>query len=192
MLKRPTENNSLTFSCRMKKDLYGSLLTESEKKGISFNSLINNIAKKHNSWEKFESDIGFIPLSTITLSQLFDILDEKNITNIARYAGETIPKEMAILSHIEDDFEKLVQLVEVISNKFGSVSTLKKINGYSFTIRHKVNKNFSLFISEFFLAMGKSFHISTNIDLAVKNTVILNLEDRLVGFETSSHYLKNR
>jgi hypothetical protein len=139
----------------MKKDLYASLLTESEKNKISFNSLINNIAKKHNSWEKFESDIGFIPLSTITLSQLFDILDEKNITNIARYAGETLPKEMAILSHIEDDFEKLAQLVEVISNKFGSVSTLKKSNGYSFTIRHKVNKNFSLFISEFFFGNGK-------------------------------------
>ncbi len=175
-------NSSITFSCRMKKDLYASLLNESQKRQVSFNSMINNIAKKYDTWDKFGDDIGFIPLSNIALTQIFDILDEKNITSIARYVGETIPKEMATMSHIGDDYEGLFDLVEVIANKFGTVSILKKNGDFSFTIRHKVNKNFSLYISEFFLAMGKSFKLETNVDLVEKNIVIINLENKLYDY----------
>ena len=178
------KNNSLIFSCRMKKDLYASLLQESEKKGISFNFLINSIAKKYDTWDKFGDDIGFVPFSNVALSQIFELLDEKSIIGIARYTGETIPKEIALLSHIGDDFERISQLVEIISSRFGSVSILKKNNGYTFTIRHKVNKNFSLYVSEFLLAMGKSFNFSTSIGLIEKNIVLVNLEDILVEFGT--------
>mgnify|MGYP007017466078 FL=1 len=176
------KNSSSTFSCRMRKDLYASLLNESEKKAISFNSLINGIAKKYDSFDKFGDEIGFMPLSNIALTQIFDLLDEKNITSIARYVGETIPKEMAMMSHIGDDYERLFDLVEVIANKFGTVSILKKNGDFSFTIRHKVNKNFSLYISEFFLAMGKSFKLEVNVDLVEKNIVIVNLENKLYDY----------
>jgi hypothetical protein len=176
----------------MKKDLYASLLNESEKKGISFNSLINGITKNYNTWDKFGDDIGFIPLSNIAISHIFDLLDEKNIIRIARYTGETIPKEMALLSHIGDDFEKIAELFETVSRKFGTTIVIKKNNGYSYTIRHKVNSNFSLYVSEFFLAMGKSFNLCTSIELMIKNTIMVNLEDKLVEFGTISKRLKTK
>lgn len=187
-----SKNNSLVFSCRMKKDLYASLLNESEKKGISFNSLINGITKNYNTWDKFGDDIGFIPLSNIAISHIFDLLDEKNIIRIARYTGETIPKEIALLSHIGDDFEKIAELFETVSRKFGTTIVIKKNNGYSYTIRHKVNSNFSLYVSEFFLAMGKSFNLCTSIELMIKNTIMVNLEDKLVEFETIPKRLKTK
>jgi len=99
------KKGTVTLSCRLDKTLYELLQSDSRKKGISLNSLINSIANRYISWERYAAEVGFVPLAKETVRLIFDSLEEKKMLKIAEHLGRTVPKELILLMFSKIDFE---------------------------------------------------------------------------------------
>lgn len=142
------KKDSVTLSCRIDGIIYDLLQKDSKAKGISLNSLINSMAKKYISWEKYAAEIGYIPLARDTVRLVFDSLDDKTIQTIATKVGRTIPREMTLLMFNKVDFDSVISFMEISSSRYGMVQ--HNINGdtHELIVHHGVSKKFSTFLAE--------------------------------------------
>ena len=167
--------NTVTTSCRLDKTVFNLLQKDAKAKGISFNSLINSIAKKYISWEKYATEIGYIPLARDTVRLIFDNLDDRTLQTIANKVGTTIPREMTILMFNKTDFDSIISFMEITSSRYGMVQ--HNINGdtHELIVHHGVSKKFSTFLSYVGKAMADDlsfkFHVRT-ADSKVMSAII--------------------
>jgi hypothetical protein len=73
------KNNTTNILSRIDTKLYNSLVSDAESRGISINSLINSIIKRHLLWDRFAEEMGLIPLAKRTLKKIFRVLDDETI-----------------------------------------------------------------------------------------------------------------
>lgn len=165
------KKSTVTLSCRLDKTLYELLQSDAKKKGISLNSLINSIAKRYVSWERYASEIGFIPLAKETVRLIFESLEEKKMYKIAEHLGRTIPKELILLMFNKIDFESIVSFLEITSSRYGMVQRSNGGEYHDLILYHDVNEKFSKFLCESLRAMAE--------DLSFK-TQILNADSRIL------------
>jgi len=142
------KKDSVTLSCRLDRTLYDLLQRDSKEKGISLNSLINSIAKRYISWEKYAAEIGYIPLARETVRLLFDNLEDRRIQMIANRVGRTIPRDMTLLMFNKIDFNSIISFLEITSSRYGMVQ--HNINGdtHELVVHHGVSKKFSQFLAD--------------------------------------------
>ena len=62
---------STTLSSRIDSNIYENLVDLAKSKGVSMNSLINSILKRHLIWDQFSEDMGLIPITKRTLKKNF-------------------------------------------------------------------------------------------------------------------------
>jgi hypothetical protein len=158
--KIQTEN----LTCRIDKKLYDILYLEAEKKGISLNSLVNSLFKQYVSWGKNVEEVGFIPLSNLTIDKIFTKLDEKSIDEIAMNSGQTIPEQLILLNFHEVNFNNICSIIEILASRFGKVRTNFFEGGTSITIYHGINKKFSDFLVKFHQAMSEKLKFKLKIN----------------------------
>ena len=158
------KNTSINLSSRIDKTIYNLLTSDAQKRGISINSLVNQILKKYISWERNADDIGFVPLSKLAVQDIFTELDEKKIKDIATNVGSTIPRNLLRLNFNVLTFNNILLLLEIFGERFGNVRHNIKDSKHYFSIYHGVNENFSIYL--------KYWHQALADDLEIKITVI--------------------
>lgn len=166
---------SANLTCRMDRTVYTTLTNEADSQGISLNSLINSMVKKHLSWERFAEQIGFIPLSKKAVMRIFDNLDKETIRKIADDVGKTIPKEMLYLTSRDTSFSSITNFVAIWANRLGTVSVVHHDSKFTMTIHHGVGQNFSEYIAEIHKSMSKSLMFSLQVDEIGNNFVSLTI-----------------
>jgi hypothetical protein len=139
---------SVNYSCRLDKKIYDELVCDAESNGISINSLINSIIKRHLLWDRFVKEMGLVPLTKRTLKKIFRTMDDETIKKIAKDVGGTVPQELIYLSHDKFDFSNLMKMVELSNSRFGKVQYNVNDDKHSINILHGVCKNFSIFLAE--------------------------------------------
>ena len=172
-----TTKPSSSISCRLDQDIYDAIVEDASKKGISINSMINNIAKHHVTWKRYADEIGFVPVTKRMLGKIFHHLDDDKITQVAKEIGGTVPRELLFLNYDDMNFENLMNILEINANRFGSVKHVKGNPSHLLNIHHGVNEKFSKFLAESHqtLADELSFKLDiTNIDT---NTVCMKFYD---------------
>lgn len=161
----------------MDKEVYSILSEHARDQGISINSLLNSIAKRHLTWERFAGDIGFIPITKRTLKKIFRELEDEKISTIAVDVGGVVPRELAFFTYGKMDFENLIKILEINGTRFGSVRHITNNNHHSLIIHHGIGEKFSKFLAETHkvLADELSFKITvTNLDM---NMICFDIED---------------
>jgi len=146
--KSNTKEGSVTLSCRFDKTLYDALQKDSKAKGISLNALINSIARRYISWEKYATEIGYVPLARETVRLILDNLDDRKLQKIACRVGKTVPREMTLLMFNKLDFDSIIAFLEIISSRYGMIQ--HNINGdtHELIVHHGISKKFSTFLAE--------------------------------------------
>jgi len=170
------KKNSTTISSRLDTQTYHALVNDAENKGISINSLINSIIKRHLLWDRFAEEMGLIPLTKRTLKKIFRTMDEEEIKKIAKDVGGTIPQELIYLSYDTFDFPNLMKTIEISDSRFGKVNTHVKDDIHSINILHGVCENFSLFLSETHQVLADSLDLKCNIEHSDNNMICMKFE----------------
>jgi hypothetical protein len=90
----PNSNKKFVHSSiRIEQDVLKDLQKEAERRGVSFNSLVNKTLKTYVSSEMYFEQLGFILVSKDFLRKTFLKLDEKYIEEFGREIGLTVAKE---------------------------------------------------------------------------------------------------
>ena len=167
---------STNFSCRIDNAMYNSLVNDAKSKGISINSLINSIIKRHLLWDRFAEEMGLIPLTKRTLKKMFKTMDEETIKKIARDVGGTVPQELIYLSYDKFDFDNLMRMIEISGARFGKVRYNINNSIHSINILHGVSENFSKFLAETHQALADSLSLRFNIEHIDNNMICIEFE----------------
>jgi hypothetical protein len=172
------KNNKATIncSCRMDKETYNLLVGDAEEKGISINSLINSVIKRHLMWDRYAEEMGLVPLTKRTLKKIFKTMDNETIRKIAQDVGGTVPQELIYLSYDKFDFTNLMKMIEVSNSRFGKVKYNINNSTHSINILHGVSKNFSIFLAETHQAMADNLSLRFNIEHIDNNMICMEFE----------------
>ena len=168
---------SVTLSCRLDGTLYDLLQDESRAKGISLNSLINSIMKRYVSWEKYAVEIGFIPLARDTVRLIFDSLDERKITDIAKHVGRTIPRELILLMFNKIDFNSIMSFMEITLSRYGMLQHNISGTTHDLMLHHNVNKKFSYFLGEGGKAMADDLDFKFSVTNADSRILSVRIDE---------------
>ena len=167
---------STNISCRINNETYKSLVMDADSKGISVNSLINSIIKRHLLWDRFAEEMGLIPLTKRTLKKIFRTMDDDEIKKIAREVGGTVPQELIYLSYDKFDFSNLMKMIEISDTRFGKVKYHINNATHSINILHGVSKNFSKFLAETHQALADSLTLRFSIEHIDTNMICMEFE----------------
>lgn len=82
-LRSSREKLSSIITLRVDDAIKDRLQTESQMKGVTLNSLVNQVLRKYTEWDRFEKDVGFATITKAFLRAILEQLDEKTISTIA-------------------------------------------------------------------------------------------------------------
>ena len=173
-MSRLKNHETVNLSCRIDKNLYDLLLDQAKDQGISLNSLVNSIAKRHLTWERFSDDLGLIPVTKLTLKKIFRNLDDDTITKIANDVGGIVPRELLFLAYGKNDFDHLMKIIEVNGSRFGKVRHSSVDSVHHINIHHGICEEFSKFLAGTHQALADDL----SVKLTIQNTdrYSINLE----------------
>lgn len=187
------KNDSTNISCRIDTETYNSLATDAKSKGISMNSLINSIIKRHLQWDLFAEEIGLISLTKHTMKKIFQTMDVETIKKIAQDVGGTVPQELFYLSYDKRDFTNLMKMLQISNSRFGKVKYYVNDTTHYLYILHGVCKNFSIFLAETHQTLAYNLSLKFNIEHSDNNMICIGLKkpDNSLNHENSEIIFEN-
>ena len=160
----------------MDKEIYNSLANDAKSEGISINSLINRIIKRHLLWDRFAEEMGLVPLTKRTLKKIFKTMDEQSIKKIAHDVGGTVPQELIYLSYDKFDFANLMKMIEISDSRFGTVKYNINDSIHNINILHGVSINFSKFLAETHQALADNLSLRFSVEHIDNNMICMEFE----------------
>jgi hypothetical protein len=180
------KSRSVTF--RLDSKVIEELQTEADNKEISLNILVNQVLKRYSEWDKYQSQIGMMPVPKIILSNLIDkaisIATSNGIKDISHYRDEIISQAAELAFSLMKDsilfMKKHYNLWVVLSvlEEYMKVSGIKadhKIENsrkHVFIIQHELGENWSLFTKELLaLIFERLANVKAEISITQNTTV---------------------
>jgi predicted DNA-binding ribbon-helix-helix protein len=173
--KKSRRTESITF--RLDSNILDKLRQEAERKDISVNTLISQIAKQHTNWHSVATQAGFIALRRPLIMKLVDSHTDEEIRDLARYIASTSNKDFVLLLRNRYNIHSALDVIETWVKISGYPHT-HNVNerGYShvvhsFVIQHDMGRKWSLYLSELYQNLFREFRVQDyHLDLT-PNTV---------------------
>jgi hypothetical protein len=182
MAKRPTEKENITF--RLDKDTLERIDHEAEQKGVSMNSVAQNVFSDYFDWSAYAPKAGMIPIHKTVLSMMVDKLTEKDIIEIADLFGKVKVKNMILVLRNDYNARSFLDVFESWL-KSSSVSFRKNINHEAevYTVTHELGIKWSMYLSHMlqviFNDMGmKEVAIEKTDDIVMFKIPLLTLQSK--------------
>lgn len=159
MAKKPTEKENITF--RLDKDTLERINFEAEQKGVSMNSVAQNVFSDYFDWSAYAPKAGIIPIHKTVLSMMVDRLPEKDIIEIADLFGKVKVKNMILVLRNDYNASAFLDVFESWL-KSSSVSFRKHINHdvEVYTITHELGIKWSMYLSHMLQVIFNDMGIS--------------------------------
>jgi hypothetical protein len=182
MAKRPAEKENITF--RLDKDMLDRISLEAEQKGVSMNSVAQNIISDYYDWSAYAPKAGMIPIHKTVLGMMVDKLPEKDIIEIADFFGKVKVKNMILILRNDYNARAFLDVFESWL-KSSSVSFMKHINHDAevYTVTHELGIKWSTYLSHMLQV------IFNDIGL---NDVTIEKTDDIVMFKIPLLILQNK
>jgi hypothetical protein len=155
------KTRSITF--RLDSNVIDELQTEADNNETSLNVLVNQILRRYEQWDRYESKIGMMPVPKVMLSALIEKAVEAGkkagIKNIEQYKEDIIKHAAQIAFGLMKDSVLYMKrqynlwvLLSVLQEymKVSGINSDHQIEGrkHVFVIQHDLGENWSLFVKE--------------------------------------------
>jgi len=169
-------SKSINVSSRIDGSLYELLVEDAKTKGISINSLMNVIVRKHVAWGRFSDELGLASITKRSLDKIFNNLSDDTIKQISKEIGGIVQKELIFLKHGTMNFENIIDIIKTNGTRFGFVKHIEENSIHTINIHHGVNKNFSKFLAETHKALAKDLSIKLTVDYLDERLIRLKIQ----------------
>jgi hypothetical protein len=105
-------------SIRVEEHVVLALQKEAQRRGTSFNNLVNNTLKNYVTSEMYFEQLGFILVSKDFLRRIFLKLDEKYVEEFGREIGLTVAKEYISYFSAQVNKNTLIQFLDIWFRRF--------------------------------------------------------------------------
>jgi hypothetical protein len=105
-------------SIRIEQDVFNTLQTEAQRRGVSFNSLVNNTLKNYVTSEMYFEQLGFILISKDFLRKTFSRLDQNYVEEFGKEHGLTVTKEYISYFFTQVNNNTLIEFLDIWFRRF--------------------------------------------------------------------------
>jgi hypothetical protein len=182
MAKRPADKENITF--RLDKDMLDRISLEAEQKGVSMNSVAQNIFSDYYDWSAYAPKAGMIPIHKSVLGMMVDKLPEKDIIEIADLFGKVKAKNMILILRNDYNARAFLDVFESWL-KSSCLSFMKHINHDAevYTVTHELGIKWSTYLSRMLQVIFDDMGLN---DVAIEKT------DDIVMFKIPLLVLQNK
>jgi hypothetical protein len=182
MAKRPVDKENITF--RLDKDMLDRISLEAEQKGVSMNSVAQNIISDYFSWSAYAPKAGMIPVHKTVLGMMVNRLPEKDIIEIADLFGKVKAKNMVLILRNDYNARAFLDVFESWL-KSSSVMFTKHINHDAevYTVTHELGIKWSTYLSHMLQVIFDDMGL---------NDVTIEKTDDIVMFKIPLLILQNK
>jgi hypothetical protein len=136
---------------RLSKKSLDELKSEAKHKGVSLNSLINQIIREHIEWHSSAASAGFIPVRRMLIKDLLEPLDEKQIDDLAHHAIKNLVGTAMLVIVKKHDAESAIELLERWMRISGLSHHVEvKDDGKTYVIQHDMGRKWSYYLARLF------------------------------------------
>ena len=145
MVKRATDKENITF--RLEKVTLEKIQFEAEQKGVSMNTIAQNIFSDYFDWGGNAPKAGMIPIHKTILSMIFDKLSEREAIEVAEFFAKVKVKDMLLVLKNSYNLEAFLETFEAWL-KSSSLSYTKNVNHDSqiYVITHEMGNKWSAYM----------------------------------------------
>jgi hypothetical protein len=110
-----TEAKPVLRSIRVSSALAESLSREARSRRVSVNSLVSSVLEKYDEWDRMADKFGFVQIPSDLFKLFLSTLDVEKLSEVAKEAGRTFPKEAVLFWFKEVNYPNLVRYLELQS-----------------------------------------------------------------------------
>lgn len=150
--RRKTE--SITF--RLDSAIVSKLRQEAERKDISLNTLISQIAKQHTSWHSNAAKAGFISVRKSLVMRLLNDKGEEEIKSIAKFIAHGTNKDFLLFLRNRYNIYAALEVIEnwIRISNYPYTHDITDEPGsrilHTFVVQHDMGFKWSLYLAELY------------------------------------------
>jgi hypothetical protein len=158
--KELKRSESVTF--RFPKDLLSGLQEEAERKEISLNTLMTQVARRHVNWYSNAASAGFISITKSFLMLLMQKISEEDMKSMAEDLSKRETKDFVLLLRNRYDIISALDVIETWIRISGYPYRHNiKNNIHSVVIQHDMGKKWSIRLAETYRYILKEFKVNS-------------------------------
>ena len=152
-LRRKTK----TISLRLDESVEAGLRQSSSEKGLTLNSLANQVLERYVSWGRYAEKLGVIPVNKEFLRRVLDFLTDEQAEKVGRELGSFLPRESISVLSGRFDPEAMIEFLKLWLSRFQGFQFRSNGRQHKFTAVHDINLRYSILLGAFIEAAVKDF-----------------------------------
>lgn len=151
----------VTRAFKLAKNLDDAVILQSDKRGITPSSFMNNLLVQYFDWWQFaEKGSPFMALDRRLLMTIIDEVSEEKSTDIARSMALMTSREFIKSRFGKLDLDSVLGFLELLGARmnWGEITTRKSnVGALEVTVKHDMGAKWSVFLSEFISSLFSAF-----------------------------------
>ncbi len=167
--------DSVTF--RLNSSVLNKLEDRATQQKTSLNVLVNQILSGYVEWEMDSARAGWIPMQRSILTKMIEVLDEKDVYDIAEKAAVASGKDSILYMYGKYNLESLLSNIRISAQRSGfSLKEYNETGGLELVIQHDLGWKWSLFFKMYYQKIMHDLNQRTLFDYTDTSLVISLVE----------------
>ena len=163
---------TVTMTFRIEDEVLSQLRSESGKKEVSLNTLVNQVLRRFVEWDMYESKVGMIPIARPVVHMLFENMGEDEIVEMACKVGKGAVHDIALFMKSKMDLESFLSWLETrLKSSSMEFSHSIKDDRHVYIIKHDLGRNWSLY-HKAILELIFSEALDRRVNIAITDTTM--------------------
>ena len=144
-----------TITFRLDEELEKGLRKEAEEKRVTLNTLANQIFGTHAEFGQFMKKFGIVEMSKGAFKEILNLLDEKNIINLAKSIGAKEPRDFILFKWKKLTSDSVSEFIKMYFEHcgYGMCDMQREESNNTISVHHDFGKNGSIFLKAFLEAI---------------------------------------
>lgn len=174
-----SKKKTSTITFRIDEDNDSKLRKIAEDKNVSLNTLANQILGNYVQLERYMEKFGVLMMSHDAFSSIIDVLDEKQIIQLAAGIGSKEPKEFILFKWKEVNSDIVAEFIRTYFEHCGyGTCDMEKTESYiAISIHHQLGQKGTVFLKTFLESLIQSTLDRSCKTITTENSVTIRFSD---------------
>jgi len=176
---RVSKKKTSTITFRIDEDNDYKLRKIAQDKNISLNTLANQILGNYVQLERYMEKFGVLMMSHDAFSAIIDILDEKQLIQLASDIGSKEPKEFILFKWKDVNSDIVAEFIRTYFEHcgYGTCDLEKTERGIAVSIHHQLGQKGTVFLKTFLESLIQSTLEKSCKTIMTENSVTIRFAD---------------
>lgn len=172
------DKKTVTMTFRIEESVMSRLRSESDRKEVSLNTLVNQVLKRYVEWDMYEPKVGMISIARPIVHSLFDRMPKEEVEDMARKVGKGAVHDIALFMKASMDLDSFLEWFETrMKNSSIEFSHDYTNRRHTYVTKHDLGYNWSLF-HKMMLELVFNEILGKRVDVSITPTTLRLVVDR--------------